>query len=353
MQQTIRFCRSGDGTRIAYAVHGSGPPLVKGSHWLTHLEKDWDSPVWRHWLEELGRHHTVIRYDERGCGLSDRDVPEISLDASVNDLEAVVDAAGLEKFALFGMSASGAASIAYAAQHPEQVSHLVIYGAYGRGVARRGDPAALAEAELLISSIRVGWGNPNHAFRHVFVDLFLPEGSDEQADWYVDLQRHSASPETAAMLRQSRLDVDVEDLAGTLEVPTLVLHARDDAIVPFEEGRRLASLIANARFVPLEGCNHILLAGEPAWEVFVAEVREFLKAGAGSESDDRLESLSQREKDVLRLVARGQSNAEIAVALSLSERTVERHLSNIYSKLALLGKAARAGAAALFSRSDD
>ena len=351
MQQTIRFCTSRDGVRIAYAVYGSGPPLVKGSHWLTHLEKDWESPVWRHWLEEFGRNHTVIRYDERGSGLSDHDVPEISLDASLGDMEAVVDAVGLDRFALFGMSASGAVSIAYAARHPERVAHLILYGTYALGVALRNDPAAYEEAKLLRSLISVGWGTQNDAFRRVFADLFFPEGDDEQARWYVDLQRHSTDPETAQRMRESREGIDVLADAASLDIPTLVLHARDDAVIPFEEGRRIASLIKNARFVPLEGRNHILLADEPAWKVFVEEVRAFLGDDeTTTRSDDRLDELSDRERDVLALVAQGQSNAEIADALSLSERTVERHLSNIYTKLGLLGKAARAGAAALYSR---
>lgn len=350
MQQRIGFCTSADGTRIAYAVHGSGPPLVKGGHWLTHLEHDWESPVWRHWLDGLGTTHTVIRYDDRGCGLSDRDVDDLSPAARLQDLEAVIEASNVEgPFPLFGMSGSGPVATCYAAAKPERVSHLVLYGTYARGVGKRGEPAQLDEAKTLVSLIRVGWGKPNPAFRRVFSNLFLPDGTDEQAAWYETLQHQSTSAETAARIRESHMDVDVSDAAASLDVPTLVVHPKEDAVIPFEEGRRLAALIKDSRFLPLESRNHVLQEEEPAWALFLEELREFLGPRAPSSSVD-LDGLSDRELDVLRLVAKGESNARIADELTLSERTVERHLSNIYVKLGLEGKAGRAGAAALFSR---
>jgi pimeloyl-ACP methyl ester carboxylesterase/DNA-binding CsgD family transcriptional regulator len=351
VKQQIRFCRSADGVRIAYAQHGQGPPLLKGAHWLTHLEFDWKSPVWRHWLEELGRDHTVYRYDDRGCGLSDHDTEDFSLESRVADLEAVVEASKLDRFALLGMSGSGAVTIAYSARHPERVTHLVVYGGYTRGAAMRGDLQGLQEAEVLNSLIRVGWGKPNPAFRRVFANLFLPDGNEEQASWYEDLQRHTTSAETAVRLREARRTVDVADLAESVEVPTLVLHARNDAVVPFEEGRRVASLIRDSRFVPLDSRNHILLRDEPAWTAFVAEIREFLGPAGEPALGPSLDALSERELEIVELVARGLTNTEIAGQLTLSERTIERHLSNVYTKLGLVGKAARAGAAGIVSRS--
>jgi pimeloyl-ACP methyl ester carboxylesterase/DNA-binding CsgD family transcriptional regulator len=348
MRQQIRFCTAADGVRIAFATHGKGPPIVRASTWLTHLEFDWQSPVWRHWLEGLGERHTVVRYDERGCGLSDWAVEGFSLQTWVADLEAVVDAAGLERFALLGISHSGPVVIAYAARHPERVSHLVLYGTYARGRSTR-SAQAREEAELLVSLVRLGWGQANAAFRHAFTTLFMPGATPEQMDWFDELQRVSTSPETAARIRRTRGEVDVTALAGDVAVPALVLHARDDAVVPFEEGRLLATLLPDARFVPLVGANHILLADEPAWPMFLAEVHAFLGRPEPSVARE-LPELSPRELEVLGLAAAGLDNEGIAARLYLSVRTVERHLSNIYAKLGVSGKAARAAAAVRFSR---
>jgi pimeloyl-ACP methyl ester carboxylesterase/DNA-binding CsgD family transcriptional regulator len=326
-------------------VHGSGPPLVRTATWLTHLEFDWQSPVWRHWLDGLAEAHTVIRYDERGCGLSDRDVEDLSLDARVADLEAVVAAAGLETFALLGMSQGGPVAVAYAARHPERVSHLVLYATYARGRLRRDpSPSAREQAALMISLIRMGWGHGEPAFRRLFTTLFIPDATPEQMEWFDQLQRVTTDPETAVRIRHARNEDDVTREAPLVAVPTLVLSARDDALVPFAEGRLLATLIPGARFVPLEGRNHILLADEPAWEQFRAELNGFLRP-VGGRPRAELGELSNRERDVLALVADGLDNEEIAARLYLSVRTVERHLSNIYAKLGVSGKAARAAAA--------
>ena len=352
MNQQIRFATSPDGIRLAYAIHGSGPPLVKVANWLSHLEFDWHSPVWRHWLTELGRDHLVVRYDERGSGLSDRAVPDFTFDAWVSDLEAVVDAAGLDRFSLFGMSQGGAVAIAYAVRHPERVTHLVLYGAYSRGRLAR-DPSAeqRAEAELLLHLTRVGWGTSNPAFRRVFTMLFFPDATPDHAAAFDELQRVSSSPDDAVRFRRVFHGIEVTALVPRVRVPTLVLHARDDGMVPFDEGRRLASLIPGARFVSLEGRNHILLPDEPAWPIFLAEVRAFL-ATPGSTPRVAPEGianlpdpLSSREREVLALVAAGRSNAQISDELFLSVRTVERHLSNIYLKFGLSGRSARAAAA--------
>jgi pimeloyl-ACP methyl ester carboxylesterase/DNA-binding CsgD family transcriptional regulator len=307
--------------------------------------------VWRHWLEGLADGHTVVRYDERGCGLSDRDVEDVSLEKRVADLEAVIDAAGIERAALLGISQGGPPAVVFATRHPDRVSHLVLYATFARGRLRR-DPSSSdrEQAQLMTSLIRMGWGQGHPAFRRLFTTLCIPGASPEQMEWFDELQRVTADPETAVRIRQARSQDDVTDEATRVRCPTLVIHPRDDALVPFAEGRLLATLIPAARFVALESRNHILLADEPAWSQFRDEVRNFLGPGEVS-TPAELPELSHREREVLALVAEGLSNEEVAARLYLSVRTVERHLSNIYAKLRVSGKAARAAAAARFSRS--
>lgn len=277
-RQQIRFCRADDGVRIAYATSGTpgAPPLVKPANWLTHLEFDWNSPVWRHWLTELGRDHTLIRYDERGCGLSDHDTTDISFEAWVRDLEAVVDAEGLERFSILGISQGCAVAIAYAVRHPERVEKLVLYGGYAIGRRLR-DTSEQGELErtVLLNLVRVGWGRDNPAFTRVFGMLFVPEGTPEQHQWFSDLA-NTMPMENALRVRQVTDVIDVRTEAAQVRTPTLVLHARGDGMVPFEIGRQLAAHIPGARFVPLESRNHVLLESEPAWAHFVDEVRAFL-----------------------------------------------------------------------------
>ena len=334
-------------------MHGAGPPLVRAPTWLTHLEFDWESPVWRHWLVGLGEGNTLLRYDERGCGLSDRNAADLSLEARVADLEAVVDNARLERFALLGMSHGGPVAIAYATRHPERVTHLILCGTSARGrLLRDPSPSAHEQAQLMISLIRMGWGQNQPVFRRLFTTLFIPDATREQMEWLDELQRVTAEPETAVRIREARNHDDVTSEAVHVTAPTLLLHARHDALVPFSEGRLVATLIPGARFVPLEGRNHILLADEPAWTEFLSEVRAFLSPSEALARHE-LRELSNRELDVLSLVAKGLSNEEIAASLYVSARTVERHLSNIYTKLGVSGKAARAAAAARFSRSSE
>ena len=277
-KQQIQFCQAHDGVRIAYAKSGdpSAPPLVKPANWLTHLEFDWNSPVWRHWLTEMGSRHHLIRYDERGCGLSDHDAEDMSFASWVRDLEAVVDAEGLEHFSLLGISQGCAVAIAYAVRHPERVDKLVLYGGYAVGRSLRNpSPQEELERTLLLNLIRVGWGRDNPAFRQVFGTLFLPEGTPEQHQWFSDLAK-TMPMENALRVRQTTDVIDVRQDATKVTAPTLVLHARGDGMIPFEAGRQLAALIPGARFVSLESRNHVLLETEPAWARFVDEVRTFL-----------------------------------------------------------------------------
>jgi pimeloyl-ACP methyl ester carboxylesterase/DNA-binding CsgD family transcriptional regulator len=340
----IRFCTAPDGVRLAYSMHGRGPPLVRVATWLTHLELDWASPVWRHWLDRLGESHTVVRYDERGCGLSDAALGEPSVETWVGDLEAVVDATGLDRFALLGVSQGAAIAVTYAARHPERISDLVLYGGYARGRRLRGQRE---QEDALVAAIRAGWTTEDPAFRHVFSMLFLPHGTPAQLAWYDELLRTTTSADAAVRLFEARGAVDVAGTAPGVSARTLVIHARGDRVVPVEEGRLLATLIPDARLVVLDSANHILLADEPAWEQFVSALRGFL-GPPGVPAPATPAELSSRELEVLELVAAGLTNEAIAQRLSLSVRTVERHLSNVYAKLRLSGKAARAAAAVSF-----
>jgi pimeloyl-ACP methyl ester carboxylesterase/DNA-binding CsgD family transcriptional regulator len=341
----VRFCTAPGGVRLAYAVHGSGLPLVRVATWLTHLEFDWESPVWRHWLRGLGERHTLVRYDERGCGLSDTGSGEPSVEVWVGDLETVIDAVGLERFALLGVSQGAAVAVAYAARHPDRVSDLVLYGGYARGRRFRGQDE---EEDAIVAAIRAGWTGPNPAFRRVFSMLFVPNGTPEQWAWYEDLLRRSTPAETAIRLYRARGGLNVCELAPQVRARTLVVHARDDRVVPMQEGRLLAALIPGARFVLLESANHILLEHEPAWDAFLSEMAAFLGTDTKLSPSMAVAALSARELQVMQLVSEGLTNESIADLLGLSVRTVERHLTNAYAKLRVSGKAGRAAAAALF-----
>jgi pimeloyl-ACP methyl ester carboxylesterase/DNA-binding winged helix-turn-helix (wHTH) protein len=277
LQQQITFCRTSDGVHLALATAGSGPPLVKAANWLNHVEFDWHSPVWAPLFMRLAGQCRLVRYDERGNGLSDWDACDLSFEAFVRDLEAVVDAVGLERFALLGISQGAPVSIAYAVRHPERVSRLVLCGSFAQGWRKRGNAADVARAEASIALIRDGWGQDNPASRQIFTSLIVPGATLEEMRWFNDLERVSASPENAIRLLHVIGDIDVTDLLPRVTVPTLVLHGRGDARVPFEHGLMVARAIPNARFVPLESKNHLILSHEPAWQRFIEEICGFLE----------------------------------------------------------------------------
>jgi class 3 adenylate cyclase/pimeloyl-ACP methyl ester carboxylesterase len=278
-EQKIQFCMAPDGVQIAYSRVGRGPPLVKTGNWMTHLEFDFESPIWRHLYRELARDHTLIRYDARGNGLSDREVEHLSFETFVHDLETVVDAAGGERFALLGISQGCAVSVGYAVKHPERVTHLVLYGGFAVGWNKRvRTEAERQKYSAMVTLMRLGWGQDDPAFRQLFTSQFIPGGSKQQADWFNELQRISTSPTDAVRNFMANGDIDVTDLLTKLTVPTLVMHARDDARVPFDAGRQMAAGIPGARFVPLPSRNHLILEDEPAFGRFLQEMRNFLAA---------------------------------------------------------------------------
>jgi pimeloyl-ACP methyl ester carboxylesterase/DNA-binding CsgD family transcriptional regulator len=341
MDQTIRFVTTNDGVKLAYAVSGSGPPLLKTANWLNHLEFDWESPVWGHWFSLFASKNSLYRYDIRGSGLSDWTPDKLSFDQQVSDLECIADAAGLGKFALLGISQGASVAIEYAARHPERVSHLIIHGGFSRGWARRGAESERA-GRAWVELVRVGWGTKTAAYRRMFAELFIPKASEEQIAWFTELQHRSTKPEIAARIMEESGVIDVSHRLAEVRTPTLVMHPRHDVIVPFEQGRRIAAGIANARFVEFDSDNHLLLEDEPAWLKFVEVVGEFLgwqrdvprrRAADVSAPSEELALLTAREREILDLVASGASNQQIATQLFISEKTVRNHLTAIFDKI--------------------
>lgn len=333
----VRFCRTTDDVSIAYTASGSGLPFVRAPNWMNHVELDAQSPVWASWIEQVNARHTLLRYDARGCGLSAGE-PASDFDANQLDLEAVVDAAGLEQFMLFGACQGAAIAIEYAAKHPDRVSHLVLVGAMVQGAYKRpGHAYAREEADALLKLVEVGWGRENSAFRQIFATQFIPDSTPEHLASFDEIQRKTVTPERAACLLRSFYDIDVVRYAGQVKCPTLVFHATGDARIPFEEGRRTAGLIPGAEFVSLESRNHILLDHQPAWRQFFVELDAFEQRHPAREGRTlpRLADLTPAEGRVLDLVASGVNNVEISRQLVISEKTVRNHINHIFSKLAV------------------
>ena len=274
--QQIGFCQVPDGTKIAYATLGTGSPILKAANWLNHLELDWNSPIWGSSFAELARQRMLVRYDERGCGLSDWDVDDLSFEAFVEDLEAVADKLGLERFPLLGISQGCAVSIEYAVRHPERVAGLILISGYAAGWRLLCSPEEQARREAVLALTKVGWGTDNPAYRHIFSKTFMPDASPADLDWFDEFQRQTTSPDNAARFQDAFGHIDVRHRLAKVQAPTIVIHAKHDQRIPFDLGRAVASGIPNARFVPLESRNHILVGHEPAWKVCFDTINEFL-----------------------------------------------------------------------------
>ncbi len=338
IRQQIRYLKASDGARLAWADAGEGPVIVKASNWLSHLEYEWESPLWKHWLHFFAGNFRFIRYDERGCGLSEWNETPLDVGRSLADLEAVMEAARPEgKVTLLGISQGGIACIAYAIAHPERVERIILYGAYARGAYLRGSPASQATYRAIIELTKAAWGSDNPTFRQVFTSRFVPDGSPEQIGWFNDLCLKTTTGALAAKLLECRAQLDIEPLLGQVRVPTLVLHSRDDGAVPVEEGRLLASRIPGAEIVELDSRNHILLESEPAWARFQDAVLNAMRPGRGG--SEVFDALSAREREVLSLMGEGLGNADIAERLAISEKTVRNHASNIFDKLGVWSRA--------------
>jgi len=334
-RQQVRFVTSGDGVRLAYAVSGTGAPVViKAATWLSHLDQDRESPVWSHLLEAMASRSTFVRYDERGCGLSDWAVKDLSFESWVNDLDVIANAVGAERFAVLGISQGAAVAIAYAVRHPERVSHLVLHGGYARGrLVRSNTPEQREVADMMCRLAELGWGKQDASFRQFFTTQFIPGGTPEQHEWFNEMERLSTSPANAARFMREFNNIDVTELLPQVKCPVLVLHSVHDVRVPFEEGRLLATSIPGAEFVPIDSRNHLLLESEPGWDHWISEVQQFLPWESRQASVSPFAGLTERQAQVLELLAQARDNAQIAATLGLSEKTVRNQVSMIFTKL--------------------
>jgi len=341
--QTIRYATTRDGVRLAWASSGpsceSAPALVRAATWITHVEYDWESPVWRHWVRFLGDHFRMLRYDERGCGLSQHEVDDLAAAHWLPDLETIVGAARPTRpFVLLGVSQGGATSIQYAVKYPEHVSHLVLYGAYAQGWSLRDNPDHVREYSALVDFAELAWGRPDPLYRRLFTKRFLPTGTEEQLHWFDELCARSIKPKMAGRLLRSRGTADVAGLLAQVRVPTLVVHSRGDLVSPLSQGQTLAAGIEGAEFVALDSRNHILLEHEPAWRRFQEVMLEFTGVGAHTESAV-FDKLSPREREILSRLIGGLTNAEIGKSLFISEKTVRNQLTRIFGKLGVSNRA--------------
>jgi pimeloyl-ACP methyl ester carboxylesterase/DNA-binding CsgD family transcriptional regulator len=338
-RQHVRYVTAADGARLAVAESGAGPTVVKAANWLTHLEYEWESPVWKHWLQFFSNRTRFVRYDERGCGMSDWREGGLSLDLWTADLEAVIDAAGGDgPVTLLGISQGAATCIRHAIRHPDRVNRLILYGGYARGALRRGGPEGEAFRRAMIDLARVGWARDNPTFRQVFTSRFIPDGTPDQLKWFNDLCLKTTTGDVVASLLEARSIVDVSDELHAVPVPTLVVHARRDEVIPLSEGRLLATGIPRAEFVEVDSRNHILLEHEPAWQRFREAVTSFLELDP-IDDDPVFAALSAREREVLALLTEGLSNTQIAERLAISEKTVRNHVSNLFDKLGVWSRA--------------
>jgi pimeloyl-ACP methyl ester carboxylesterase/DNA-binding CsgD family transcriptional regulator len=341
MKQRIRYVLADDQTQLAWAEIGQGPPLVKTATWLTHLQYDLESPIWSHWTRFIGDHFHYVRYDERGCGMSDWRSDDLSLARWIGDLESVVSAAAIDRpFALLGMSQGAATAIGYAVRHPQRVSHLILYGGYAIGANLSEDPRRREFYRSVMEVVANGWGSRNPSFRQLFTSRFVPQGTHEQVDWFNELCHRTTSPDNARALLRARGNVDVRDLLEQVRAPTLVLHSSNDQIAPISQGRLLASRIPGATFVPLDSPNHVLLEHEPAWRRFQDAVLEFTGRPRGDEPPRAgKEPLTERERVTLGLICEGCSNAQIGWRLGIAEKTVRNHVTNLYRKMGVHSRA--------------
>jgi pimeloyl-ACP methyl ester carboxylesterase/DNA-binding CsgD family transcriptional regulator len=330
----IQFATAADGVRLAWAASGHGGPcVIKAATWLSHLEHDWASPVWSHLVQALSQRGRFVRYDERGCGLSDWQVPDLGFESWVRDLETVAGASGERRFALLGISQGAAVAVAYAARHPEQVTHLVLHGGYARGrLVRSATPEQRDEAETMAHLAELGWGKDDASFRQFFTSQFIPGGSAEQHRWFNEMERLSTSPANAARFMREFSIIDVTALLPQVHCPTLVLHSQRDLRVPFAEGRLLAGGIAGAQFVPIDSGNHLLLESEPGWARWMEAVSAFLGAPQVA-AVAAFPELTPRQRELLDLLARGLDNAQMAAHVGLSDKTVRNQVSAIFDKL--------------------